>query len=99
MTGSRRPAWSEGRAWRAGSEGRRWITRTSGIVWSSRTSSEFWVDPNQGSAEDAIKVHCNMETRETCITANPASIPRKSWWNSARNKPVWFGADMNRGTH
>ena len=59
---------------------------------------EFWVDPNQGSAEDAIMVHCNMETGETCIAANPANIPRKSWWNTARNKPVWFGADMNRGS-
>lgn len=60
---------------------------------------EFWVDPNQGSAEDAIKVHCNMDTGETCIAANPASIPRKVWWSSSRNKPVWFGADISRGTH
>lgn len=56
------------------------------------------MDPNQGSVEDAIKVHCNMDTGETCISANPPSIPRKVWWNSSRNKPVWFGADINRGT-
>lgn len=60
---------------------------------------EYWVDPNQGSAEDAIQVHCNMDTGETCISANPSSIPRKVWWTSSRNKPVWFGADMNSGTH
>jgi len=64
-----------------------------------KKSGEYWVDPNQGSVEDAIKVHCNMDTGETCITANPASIPRKVWWSSSRNKPVWFGADINRGTH
>lgn len=63
-----------------------------------KKSGEYWVDPNQGSAEDAIKVHCNMDTGETCIAANPSSIPRKAWWSSSRNKPVWFGADMNAGT-
>lgn len=64
-----------------------------------KKSGEYWVDPNQGSSEDAIKVHCNMDTGETCISANPASIPRKAWWSSSRNKPVWFGADINGGTH
>lgn len=62
-------------------------------------AGEYWVDPNQGSVEDAIKVHCNMDTGETCISASPSSIPRKVWWSSSRNKPVWFGADINRGTH
>ncbi|MEQ2162996.1 hypothetical protein GOODEAATRI_025757, partial [Goodea atripinnis] len=64
-----------------------------------KKSGEYWVDPNQGSSEDAIKVHCNMDTGETCISANPASVPRKVWWTSSRNKPVWFGADINGGTH
>lgn len=67
--------------------------------WSLCYVGEYWVDPNQGSAEDAIRVHCNMDTGETCISANPSSIPRKVWWSSSRNKPVWFGADINRGTH
>lgn len=57
------------------------------------------MDPNQGSVEDAIQVYCNMDTGETCISANPPSIPRKVWWNASKNKPVWFGADINRGTH
>lgn len=40
-----------------------------------------------------------METGETCISANPSSIPRKTWWasKSPDNKPVWYGLDMNRG--
>jgi len=67
--------------------------------YPGKKSGEFWVDPNQGSAEDAILVHCNMDTGETCINANPASVPRKVWWTSSRNKPVWFGADINGGTH
>lgn len=63
-----------------------------------KKSGEYWVDPNQGSAEDAIKVYCNMDTGETCISANPANIPRKTWWSSPGNKPVWF-ATMNGGTY
>lgn len=58
------------------------------------------MDPNEGSLKDAIKVYCDMETGETCVSANPPSIPRKSWWSSHSSspKPVWFGATMNRGT-
>lgn len=63
-------------------------------------TGEYWIDPNQGSTKDAIRVFCNMENGETCISAAPASIPKKSWWTKSSpsaNKPVWFGADMNNG--
>ncbi|KAF7245053.1 Collagen alpha-2(V) chain [Varanus komodoensis] len=65
----------------------------------SKKSGEYWIDPNQGCVEDAIKVFCNMETGESCISANPASIPRKTWWTSRSSelKPIWYGLDMNRG--
>lgn len=56
------------------------------------------MDPNQGSSEDAIKVYCNMESGETCITAEPSRIPRKSWWSTSGNKPLWF-ATINGGTY
>lgn len=41
-----------------------------------------------------------METGETCISANPSSVPRKTWWasKSPDHKPVWYGLDMNRGS-
>lgn len=69
------------------------------LCHSAKHSGEYWIDPNQGSVEDAIKVFCNMETGETCISANPSSIPRKTWWTSKSpdHKPVWYGLDMNRG--
>lgn len=69
--------------------------------YPQKPSGEYWIDPNQGSAKDAIKVFCNMESGETCIPANPANIPGKAWWTKSSpsvNKPVWFGADMNSGT-
>lgn len=61
---------------------------------------EYWIDPNQGCVEDAIKVYCNMETGETCISASPSTIPRKTWWASRSSdlKPIWYGLDMNRGS-
>ncbi|MEJ1271139.1 collagen type V alpha 2 [Cricetulus griseus] len=70
------------------------------LCHSTKQSGEYWIDPNQGSSEDAIKVYCNMETGETCISANPASVPLKTWWasKSPDSKPVWYGLDMNRGS-
>lgn len=62
-------------------------------------SGEYWVDPNQGCKMDAIKVFCNMETGETCISASPQSTPRKRWWtdSGAEKKHVWFGETMDGG--
>lgn len=60
----------------------------------------FWVDPNQGSALDAIKVHCNMETGETCIYPTDSSIPMKNWYlskNIREKKHVWFSESMTGG--
>lgn len=71
----------------------------------SRTAAlptgNYWIDPNQGSSRDAVKVFCDMDSGETCISANPASIPRKSWWSKSSpsaSQPIWFGADMNSGS-
>lgn len=60
---------------------------------------EYWIDPNQGCKMDAIKVYCNMETGETCLNANPSTVPRKNWWTSESSgrKHIWFGESMNGG--
>lgn len=62
---------------------------------------EYWIDPDGGSASNAIRVFCNMDAGETCISASPANVPKKSWWTKASpgsSKPVWFGTDMNAGS-
>uniref|UniRef100_A0A3Q2ZLT9 Collagen type V alpha 2 chain n=1 Tax=Kryptolebias marmoratus TaxID=37003 RepID=A0A3Q2ZLT9_KRYMA len=62
--------------------------------YPQKKSGEYWLDPNQGSTKDAIRVLCNMETGETCISANPADIPRKAWWTKSSpspNKPFLYG--------
>lgn len=62
-------------------------------------SGEYWIDPNQGCKMDAVKVYCNMESGETCINANPRSVPHKNWWTSSgdEKKHIWFGESMNGG--
>ena len=60
----------------------------------------YWVDPNQGSSLDAIKVHCNMETGETCIAPAKSIVPMKNWYlskNIKEKKPVWFSESMTGG--
>lgn len=60
----------------------------------------YWVDPNQGSPLDSIKVHCNMETGETCISPSESSVPMKNWYlskNIREKKHVWFSESMTGG--
>jgi len=63
------------------------------------TSGMYWIDPNQGCSSDAIKVFCNFDTRETCISAQPGSIAQKNWFRTTQaKKHVWFGETINGGT-
>lgn len=64
-------------------------------------AGDYWIDPNQGCTLDAMKVFCNMETGETCVYPNPATVPRKNWWSSKskEKKHIWFGETMNGGFH
>ena len=59
----------------------------------------YYVDPNQGSPLDAVKVFCNMESGQTCIYPSQASIPQKNWYTSKNKdkKHVWFSESMPEG--
>lgn len=70
--------------------------RLSHPEWSS---GFYWIDPNQGCTMDAIKVHCDFTTGQTCIYPHPESIPRKNWHRSSQEKKhIWFGETINGGT-
>lgn len=74
--------------------------KSSGLAHECCLSGMYWVDPNQGSTLDAIKVHCNMETGETCIYPTESSIPMKNWYLSKsmkEKKHVWFSESMTGG--
>lgn len=61
---------------------------------------EYWIDPDQGCTQDAIKVYCNMETGETCVSPTQREIAKKNWYTSKNikeKKHVWFGEAMNGG--
>lgn len=63
-------------------------------------SGLYWVDPNQGSPLDAIKVFCNLETGQTCVSPSQNTIPLKNWYTSKNireKKHVWFGESMPNG--
>lgn len=63
--------------------------------WKSGT---YWVDPNQGSPLDAIKVFCNMETGETCVNPSDNTVPMRNWYLSKNTKKhVWFSESMTGG--
>lgn len=62
-------------------------------------SGVYWIDPNQGTPDDAIKVFCNMETGETCVNPSVATVPQKNWYTTKnpRKKHVWFSQSMSGG--
>jgi len=63
-------------------------------------SGQYWIDPNQGSPLDAIKVFCNMESGETCVSPSQSSIPMKNWYRSRNlreKKHIWFSESMTGG--
>lgn len=42
-------------------------------------NGEYWVDPNEGTANDAIKVYCDFDTEETCVMALDAEYKGQRW--------------------
>lgn len=61
---------------------------------------EYWIDPDQGCTQDAIKVYCNMETGETCVSPTQREVANKNWYTSKNikeKKHVWFGEAMTDG--
>lgn len=40
-----------------------------------KDSGLYWVDPSEGSADDAFLVHCNKTTMETCVYPRMANVP------------------------
>lgn len=55
----------------------------------------YWVDPNEGSAMDAIQVYCDFETEETCLIPQTEEYTSQRWTKDT--KPGFFMEDINNG--
>lgn len=60
------------------------------------TNGEYWIDPNEGSADDAILVFCNFDTEESCISANPNNF-NKARWTKTTGDGQYFMEEINNG--
>lgn len=52
------------------------------------------MDPNEGSVNDAIVVHCDMEKKSTCVLPQPGMTQEYNW-QGARRGVVWLGEDIH----
>lgn len=48
------------------------------VAYPDYQSGEYWIDPNDGDIRDAILVHCDKETKATCIIPKPDKTPEIS---------------------
>lgn len=60
-------------------------------------SGEYDIDPNGGSPNDQITVHCNFTNQATCIRPKMTKIPKSTWKTQVdpRMKVAWFSEDLN----
>lgn len=52
-------------------------------------SATYWIDPNQGSIEDAFEAQCNKEDASTCIYPTESTISKGTWY-TGEPKMTWF---------
>ena len=55
---------------------------------------QYWVDPNGGSSQDAILVHCDMTKQATCVQPKPTLSAEMSFETTERE--IWF-SDISEG--
>jgi len=58
-----------------------------------KKDGDYWVDPNEGSPDDAFLVFCNRTTNETCVYAKDTTIPNDSWY-TGRDTYKWIMRDI-----
>jgi collagen type II alpha len=61
-------------------------------VHPTKPTGDYWIDPNGMDVNDAILVHCDMDTGSTCVQAKPAMSHQITI--SSTETEVWIG-DMD----
>ena len=54
------------------------------------------MEPNEGDVKDAIVVHCDMETKATCVLAKP-EMSQEFIYQCRTRCIVWLGDEIRRG--
>lgn len=55
---------------------------------------QYWIDPNGGDMNDAILVHCDMDTGSSCVYPKP--MQSKDIQYKGKEKEVWL-SEMEEG--
>lgn len=58
------------------------------INYPESKSGQYWVDPNEDDPIDAILVHCDMDTKATCIMPTPSKTKNISY--KKKEQEVWL---------
>ena len=55
---------------------------------------QYWIDPNGGDMNDAILVHCDMETGSSCVYPKP--MQSRDIVYKGKDREVWL-SEMEEG--
>lgn len=61
-----------------------------------KESGDYWIDPNLGCTDDAILVHCDKTTKETCLTAETHRVINATWY-TGKSKRIFYSAMRGGG--
>jgi hypothetical protein len=57
-------------------------------------SGDYWIDPNAGSTNDAVLVHCNAVNHETCIYSKTPTVEKMKHYEG-EDHFVWVKKDIH----
>lgn len=58
-----------------------------------KPSGDYWIDPNEGSKIDMVRVFCNKTTNETCIYPKQPVVEKEKWF-TGRDQYKWAMQDL-----
>lgn len=60
-------------------------------------NGEYYIDPNEGDAEDAIRVYCRFDTKETCVSPKRSKFNGQQWTASTVSQGQYFMEEILGG--
>jgi collagen type II alpha len=63
--------------------------RDLSLAHPEKSTGDYWIDPNGADPKDSILVHCDMDTKSTCVQSKPELSPEFSL--ASKEKEMWLG--------